>query len=88
MTRPQASGPSAQPGASKGRRHALNSVSDKTGVIEFARRLAAAGLSILSTGGTARALAEAGIDASGIRAAILKRWPDVHGSNAPLSATG
>ncbi|KRG83197.1 1-deoxy-D-xylulose-5-phosphate synthase [Stenotrophomonas daejeonensis] len=33
-------------------------------------------------------LAEAGIDASGIRAAILKRWPDVHGSNAPLSATG
>ncbi|SBV36477.1 1-deoxyxylulose-5-phosphate synthase, thiamine-requiring, FAD-requiring [uncultured Stenotrophomonas sp.] len=33
-------------------------------------------------------LAEAGIDATGIRAAILKRWPDVHGSNAPLSATG
>jgi len=33
-------------------------------------------------------LAEAGIDAAGIRAAILRRWPDVQGSNAPLSATG
>ena len=61
MTRPSATGPSAQSGASNGRRHALISVSDKTGVIVFARRLAAAGLSILSTGGTARALAEAGI---------------------------
>ena len=49
------------PSASGARRHALISVSDKTGVIEFARRLSAAGLSILSTGGTARALAEAGI---------------------------
>ena len=47
--------------ATGARRHALISVSDKTGVVDFARRLSAAGLSILSTGGTARALAEAGI---------------------------
>ncbi|MGB3393357.1 MAG: 1-deoxy-D-xylulose-5-phosphate synthase [Stenotrophomonas sp.] len=33
-------------------------------------------------------LAEAGIDAAGIRSAILKRWPDIHGSSTPLSATG
>ena len=31
-------------------------------------------------------LAEAGIDAAGIRAAILKRWPKLQDSAAPLSA--
>ncbi len=40
---------------------ALISVSDKTGIVEFARALAARGVEILSTGGTARMLAEAGI---------------------------
>jgi phosphoribosylaminoimidazolecarboxamide formyltransferase / IMP cyclohydrolase len=42
-------------------RRALLSVSDKTGLIELARALAARGIELLSTGGTARALAEAGI---------------------------
>jgi phosphoribosylaminoimidazolecarboxamide formyltransferase/IMP cyclohydrolase len=42
-------------------RRALLSVSDKTGVVELARALAARGIELLSTGGTARALAEAGI---------------------------
>src|SRR6185437_8908334 len=40
---------------------ALISVSDKTGVVDFGRRLSALGLEILSTGGTARALGEAGV---------------------------
>ncbi len=40
---------------------ALISVSDKRGVVEFARRLAASGVEILSTGGTASALKAAGI---------------------------
>jgi phosphoribosylaminoimidazolecarboxamide formyltransferase / IMP cyclohydrolase len=40
---------------------ALISVSDKTGVVELARRLSAAGLEILSTGGTARTLGAAGV---------------------------
>ena len=40
---------------------ALISVSDKTGIEDFARRLSAAGVEILSTGGTARLLREAGI---------------------------
>ncbi len=40
---------------------ALISVSDKSGIVEFARGLAAHGVEILSTGGTAKALQEAGI---------------------------
>ena len=38
---------------------ALISVSDKTGIVEFAQKLVAQGWDILSTGGTARALREA-----------------------------
>jgi phosphoribosylaminoimidazolecarboxamide formyltransferase / IMP cyclohydrolase len=40
---------------------ALLSVSDKTGVVEFARALAALDIRLLSTGGTARLLADAGL---------------------------
>lgn len=40
---------------------ALISVSDKTGVVDFARALVEMGVEILSTGGTRRALAEAGV---------------------------
>jgi phosphoribosylaminoimidazolecarboxamide formyltransferase/IMP cyclohydrolase len=40
---------------------ALISVSDKRGVVEFARGLAALGIEILSTGGTAKSLVEAGV---------------------------
>jgi phosphoribosylaminoimidazolecarboxamide formyltransferase/IMP cyclohydrolase len=40
---------------------ALISVSDKTGIVDFARQLAAAGVRLLSTGGTARLLADAGL---------------------------
>jgi phosphoribosylaminoimidazolecarboxamide formyltransferase/IMP cyclohydrolase len=40
---------------------ALISVSDKTGIVDFARELTARGVEILSTGGTAKALQAAGI---------------------------
>ncbi|HQU49941.1 MAG TPA: bifunctional phosphoribosylaminoimidazolecarboxamide formyltransferase/IMP cyclohydrolase [Casimicrobiaceae bacterium] len=40
---------------------ALLSVSDKTGLVEFARTLAGRGVALLSTGGTAKAIADAGI---------------------------
>jgi phosphoribosylaminoimidazolecarboxamide formyltransferase/IMP cyclohydrolase len=40
---------------------ALLSVSDKTGIVEFARDLQAQGVRLLSTGGTARLLADAGL---------------------------
>ncbi|WP_375751757.1 bifunctional phosphoribosylaminoimidazolecarboxamide formyltransferase/IMP cyclohydrolase [Vibrio sp. HN007] len=43
-------------------RRALISVSDKTGIVEFAQALAERGVDILSTGGTARLLAEKGIN--------------------------
>jgi len=42
-------------------RRALLSVSDKTGLVELASALAARGVELLSTGGTARALREAGL---------------------------
>jgi len=40
---------------------ALLSVSDKTGLIEFATTLAARGVELISTGGTAKAIAAAGL---------------------------
>src|SRR5690554_5744019 len=42
-------------------RRALLSVSDKTGLVELARALAARDVELLSTGGTARAIREAGL---------------------------
>ncbi len=42
-------------------RTALISVSDKTGIIDFAEALAQMGVKIISTGGTARKLADAGV---------------------------
>ncbi|MDB5368379.1 MAG: purH [Rhodospirillales bacterium] len=42
-------------------RRALLSVSDKTGLVEFARSLAAHGVELLSTGGTYKSLKEAGL---------------------------
>ncbi|MGH6915327.1 MAG: bifunctional phosphoribosylaminoimidazolecarboxamide formyltransferase/IMP cyclohydrolase, partial [Geminicoccales bacterium] len=40
---------------------AILSVSDKNGLVELARGLASAGVELVSTGGTARAIAEAGL---------------------------
>ncbi len=45
---------------------ALLSVSDKRGIVEFAKKLAAMGWEILSTGGTAKALREAGLTITGV----------------------
>jgi phosphoribosylaminoimidazolecarboxamide formyltransferase/IMP cyclohydrolase len=45
---------------------ALLSVSDKTGLIEFARALAAHGIDLVSTGGTAKAIAAAGLKVSDV----------------------
>ena len=47
-------------------RRALISVSDKTGVADFAKSLAELGVEILSTGGTAAALREAGLDVTDV----------------------
>jgi phosphoribosylaminoimidazolecarboxamide formyltransferase/IMP cyclohydrolase len=47
-------------------RRALISVSDKTGVADFAKGLAGLGVEILSTGGTASALREAGLEVTDV----------------------
>ena len=44
-------------------RRALISVSDKTGIVEFARTLASHGVEILSTGGTFKLLTDNGVNA-------------------------
>ena len=42
-------------------RRALISVSDKTGLVEAARTLAELGVELVSTGGTRKAIADAGL---------------------------
>ena len=43
-------------------KRALLSVSDKTGLLDLGKALAARGVELLSTGGTAKALREAGLE--------------------------
>lgn len=45
---------------------ALISVSDKTGIVDFARSLSELGVKIISTGGTARAIRDAGLPVTSI----------------------
>ncbi|MCH7556551.1 MAG: bifunctional phosphoribosylaminoimidazolecarboxamide formyltransferase/IMP cyclohydrolase, partial [Planctomycetes bacterium] len=45
---------------------ALISVSDKSGVVDFAKKLSKLGVKIISTGGTAKKLSKAGLDVVGI----------------------
>jgi phosphoribosylaminoimidazolecarboxamide formyltransferase / IMP cyclohydrolase len=54
---------------------ALLSVSDKTGLVEFARALAGYGVALVSTGGTAKALADAGLKVTDVSA--LTGFPEM-----------
>ncbi len=54
---------------------ALVSVSDKKGVVEFAKKLAGMGVKIISTGGTAKKLSEAGIEVTGIE--LVTGFPEM-----------
>jgi phosphoribosylaminoimidazolecarboxamide formyltransferase/IMP cyclohydrolase len=58
-------------------RRALISVSDKRGLVSFARGLASLGIEILSTGGTCRQLNEAGINA--IEVSAITGFPEIMG---------
>ncbi len=49
------------------KKRALISVSDKAGIVEFSKELDILGYEIVSTGGTAKALADAGINVIGIQ---------------------
>ncbi len=55
--------------------NALISVSDKTGILEFAQALHALGIKLLSTGGTARLLADAGLPVTEV--AELTGFPEM-----------
>ena len=71
-------------------RRALISVTDKTGVVDFAKGLSELGFSILSTGGTSRALREGGVDVEDVAdytgfpeimdGRVKTLHPKVHGS--------
>ena len=50
---------------STSRPRALLSVYDKTGIVDFAKGLDSLGFELVSTGGTARKLREAGLDVIG-----------------------
>ena len=79
---------------------ALISVSDKTGVLDFARALHAQGVRLLSTGGTAKLLADAGLPVTEVAEltgfpemldgrvkTLHPRWPAAHAAaNAPRLA--
>jgi phosphoribosylaminoimidazolecarboxamide formyltransferase/IMP cyclohydrolase len=56
-------------------RRALLSVSDKTGLIDFAKGLAGHGVMLISTGGTAKALREAGLAVSDV--ADITKFPEM-----------
>ncbi len=58
-------------------RRALISVSDKTGIFDFAAELAGLGFEIISTGGTARALREAGLEVTD--ASEVTGFPEILG---------
>jgi len=59
----------------KGIKRALISVSDKTGIIEFARELEKLGIEIISTGGTSKLLKENGIDV--IEIEMITNFPEI-----------
>lgn len=56
---------------------ALVSVHEKTGIVEFTRALAQAGVEVVSTGGTAKVLRESGVKVRDV--AELTGWPEMLG---------
>ena len=62
---------------------ALLSVSDKTGVLDLARELHAQGVRLLSTGGTAKLLAEAGLPGG---AELRARINGIESANEQIAA--
>jgi phosphoribosylaminoimidazolecarboxamide formyltransferase / IMP cyclohydrolase len=61
--------------ARRPQRRALLSVSDKQGLVPFATGLAAAGFEIVSTGGTAKTLRDAGVDV--VDVAAITEFPEI-----------
>ncbi|MBA3421797.1 MAG: bifunctional phosphoribosylaminoimidazolecarboxamide formyltransferase/IMP cyclohydrolase [Thermoleophilaceae bacterium] len=70
-----ASAPALNPPAEVRVRRALLSVSDKRGLVDFARGLTDLGVELISTGGTARELADAGIESRAVEE--LTGFPEI-----------
>ena len=60
-----------------GVQRALLSVSDKTGIVDLARRLAARNIELLSTGGTAKLLREQNVPVKDV--SDFTGWPEMLG---------
>ncbi len=58
-------------------RRAILSVTDKSGLVEFAGFLAGAGVELVSTGGTRKALLDAGLNVTAVSA--LTGFPEILG---------
>ncbi len=58
-------------------KRALLSVTDKTGIVELAKSLAASGIELISTGGTAKTLIEAGLKVTPIE--VITKNPEAFG---------
>ena len=77
---------------------ALISVSDKNGIVDFAKKLNAMGVKIISTGGTARELSNAGLDVTNIESVtgfpemmdgrVKTLHPKIHGALLGLRDNG
>lgn len=77
---------------------ALISVSDKTGIVDFAKKLSGMGVRIISTGGTAKQLSKAGIDVTKIESVtgfpemmngrVKTLHPKIHGALLGLRDNG
>lgn len=68
---------------------ALLSVSDKTGIVELARALTDKGVRLVSTGGTHKALADAGLPVSDV--SELTGFPEImdrRGARGPFRLSG
>ena len=84
-------------GGKKQVRRALLSVTDKTGLVEFAKVLASFGVELISTGGTAKALRAAGLSVKDISeltgfpemldGRVKTLHPRVHGGLCTSAAT-
>src|ERR1700731_949082 len=70
-------------------RRALISVSDKTGVVPFARALVAQGVALISTGNSARTIAEAGLPVTEVAAVTgVPEMLDGRGKTPPPATPG
>ncbi|MEZ4554961.1 MAG: hypothetical protein R2851_24355 [Caldilineaceae bacterium] len=64
---------------------ALLSVSDKTGLVEFAQKLHDAGVELLASGGTAKRIADAGIPISAVK--DVTGFPEILGGRVKRRCT-